>query len=164
VAREFAAPVATPWPAYAPHSGITPRSPPSFVPRRLAAAGSSHISKSHRRRAHRETLPITVKVTSMTPSATPSRTGIRKCRRRFGIYSRCRIDRVFFNHYSRWRYNDGAANHDRLGNDRSCPLDNHRRRSAVLVRPRIALAIACYRQIGGHRRRGKSECSCCTEE
>ena len=102
-----------------------------------------------------ETLPTTVEVTSMAPSATPTRTGVRiytRCR----IHSRCRIDRVVFNHHSRRRYNDGAANHEGLGNDGSRLLDNNRRRSPVLVRPRIAFAVASYRQIGGHCRGGKS--------
>ena len=109
--------------------------------------------------ANSETLPTTVEVTSMAPSATPTRTGVRiytRCR----IHSRCRIDRVVFNHHSRRRYNDGAANHEDLGNDGSRLLDNNRRRSPVRVRPRIAFAVASYRQIGGHCRRGKSECTC----
>jgi hypothetical protein len=74
---------------------------------------------------------------------------------------RCRIDRIFINHHWRRRYNDRPANHDGLGNDGSRLLDNDRRRSPVLVRENFPLiawnfAIASYRQIGGHCRRGKS--------
>src|SRR5450631_2751492 len=98
-----------------------------------------------------ETLPTAVEVTSMAPSATPTRTVVRiytRCR----IYSRGRIDRVIFNHHSRRRHNDGAANHEGLGNAGRQLLDNNRRRSPVLVRPRIAFAVAGYRQIGGQCR------------
>jgi hypothetical protein len=100
-------------------------------------------------------------MTSMAPSVTPSRTGVR-IHRRCRIHARCRIDRIFIKHHRRRRYNDRPANHDGLGNDGSRFLDNDRRRSPVLVRvnfPLIAwnLAIArSYRQIGGHCRRGKS--------
>ena len=68
----------------------------------------------------------------MAPSATPTRALVRiytRCR----IHSRCRIDRVVFNHHSRRRYNDGAANYEGLGNDGSQLLDNNRRRSPVLI-------------------------------
>jgi hypothetical protein len=58
------------------------------------------------------------------------------------MHSRCGIDRVFFNHHSRRRYNDGSANHYCLGNDGCRLLHNNARRSPVLVRPRIAFAIA----------------------
>jgi hypothetical protein len=96
----------------------------------------------------------------MAPSVTPNRTGVR-IHRRCRIHARCRIDRIFINHHWRRRYNDRPANHDGLGNDGSRLLDNDRRRSPVLVRvnfPLIAwnFAIASYRQIGGHCRRGKS--------
>jgi hypothetical protein len=101
-----------------------------------------------------ESLPTAVEVTSMAPSATPTRTLVR-IYTRCCIYSRCGIDRVFFNHHSRRRYNDGAANHEGLGNDGSRLLDNNRR-SPVLVRPRITFAVAGDRQIGGHCRRGES--------
>jgi len=90
----------------------------------------------------------------MAPYVTPNRTGVR-------IHMRCRIDRIFINHHWRRRYNDRPANHDGLGNDGSRPLDNERRRTPVLVRVKLPLiawnfAIARYRQIGGHCRRGKS--------
>ena len=106
-----------------------------------------------------DTLPTAVEVTSMAPSATPNRTTVR-------IYTRCRIDRILFNHHGRRRYNDGPTNHDSLGNDGSRLLDNDWRCSPVLVRPAIAwnLAIAIYRQFGGHCRRGESECTCCTQD
>jgi hypothetical protein len=73
------------------------------------------------------------------------------------IHTRCRIDRIFIDHHWRRRYNDRPANHD----DGSRLLDKDRRRPAVLVRvsfPLIArnFAIARYRIIGGHCRRGKS--------
>jgi hypothetical protein len=92
----------------------------------------------------------------MAPSVTPNRTGVR-IHRRCRIYARCRIDRIFINHHWRRRYNDRPANHD----DGSRLLDKDRRRPAVLVRvsfPLIAwnFAIARYRIIGGHCRRGKS--------
>jgi hypothetical protein len=98
---------------------------------------------------------MAAEVTSMAPSVTPNRTGVR-IRMRW-----CRIDRIFINHHWRRRYNDRPANHDDLGNDGSRPLDNDRRRTPVLVRvnfPLIAwnFAIARYRIIGGHGRRGKS--------
>jgi hypothetical protein len=99
-------------------------------------------------------------MTSIAPSATPNRTGVR-VDRRCGIDAGCRIDRIFFNHYARLRYNDRPANHDGLGNDRSRFLDNDRRRCPVFVResfPLIAwnFAIGSYRQIGGHCRRAKT--------
>jgi hypothetical protein len=108
-----------------------------------------------------ETLPTAAEVTSMAPSVTPNRTGVRihmRCR----IHARYRIDRIFINHHWRRRYNDSPANHDGLGNDGSRLLDNERRRTPVLVRvkfPLIAwyLAIARYdRQIGGHCRRRRA--------
>src|SRR5215471_19777559 len=57
------------------------------------------------------TLPTTVEVTSIAPSVTPDRTGIRirgrsRINRRNGIHRRCGIDRIFINHYRRRRYND----------------------------------------------------------
>src|SRR5213075_1046212 len=90
-------------------------------------------------------------VTSMAPSVTPNRTGVRihmRCR----IHARCRIDRIFVNHHWRRRYNDRPANHDGLGNDGSWLLDNERRRRPVLVCvnfPPIAwnFGIGSYRQI-----------------
>ncbi len=79
--------------------------------------------------ANSEALPTTVEVTSMAPSATPTRTLVR-IYTRCCIHSRCRIDRVIFNHHSRRRYNDGAANHD----NGSRLLDNDWWRRPVLVR------------------------------
>jgi hypothetical protein len=107
-----------------------------------------------------ETLPTAAEVTSIAPSGTPNRTGVR-IHRRCRIHARCRIDRIFINHHWR-RYNDRPANDDDgLGNDGSRLLDNDRRRRSVLVRvsfPLIAwnLAIGSYRQIGGRCWRGKS--------
>jgi hypothetical protein len=60
----------------------------------------------------------------MAPAATPTGPAV-GIYTRWLIHSRCRIDRVLFNHYSRWRYNDGAANHKGLGNDGS--LNDDRR-------------------------------------
>jgi hypothetical protein len=96
-----------------------------------------------------------VEVTSIAPSVTPTRTSVR-IHRRCNIHARCRIDRIFINHWRR-RYNDRPANHD----DWSLLLDNDRRRCPVLVRESFApiawnFAIGSYRQIGGHCRRGKS--------
>ena len=76
-----------------------------------------------------ETLPTAAEVTSIAPSATPTRTSVRihmRCR----IDARCRIDRIFINHRWRRRYNDRPANHD----NGSRLLDNDRRRRPVLVR------------------------------
>jgi hypothetical protein len=103
-------------------------------------------------------LPTAAEVTSMSPSVTPNRTGVR-IHRWCRIHARCRIDRIFINHHWRRRYNDRPPNHDGLGNDGSLLLDNDRRRTPVLVRmPLIAwcFPIRSYRQIGGHCRRGKS--------
>jgi hypothetical protein len=96
----------------------------------------------------------------MAPSVAPNRTGVR-IHRRCRIHARCRIDRIFINHHWRRRYNDRPANHNDLGKDGSRLLDNDRGRSPVLVRVKLPLiawniAIARYRQIGGHCRRGKS--------
>ena len=96
-----------------------------------------------------ETLPPAAEVTSMAPSVTPSRTGVR-IDRRCRIHARRHIDGIFINHHWRPRYNDGS----RL-------LDNDRRRSPVRVRVNVPLvawnvAIRSYLQIGGHGRRGKS--------
>jgi hypothetical protein len=106
-----------------------------------------------------ETLPTAAEVTSMAPSATPSRTGVR-IHRRCCIQARCRIDRIFLDHYWRRRYNDRPANHNGLGNDGIIPLlDNHRRRRPVRENlPLISrnFTIGSYPQIGGHCRRGKS--------
>jgi hypothetical protein len=76
-----------------------------------------------------ETLPTAAEVTSIAPSATPTRTSVR-IHRRCRIDVRCRIDRIFINHRWRRRYNDRPANHD----DGSRLLDNERRRPPVLVR------------------------------
>ena len=76
-----------------------------------------------------ETLPTAAEVTSMAPSVTPNRTGVR-IHRRCRINARCRIDRIFINHHWRRRYNDRPANHDGLGNDGSRLLDNDRRRTS----------------------------------
>jgi hypothetical protein len=96
----------------------------------------------------------------MAPPVAPNRTSVR-IHRRCRIHARCRIDRIFINHHWRLRYNDRPANHDGLGNDGSRLFDNDRWRSPVLVRVKLPLiawniAIARYRQIGGHCRRGKS--------
>ena len=135
---------------------LTATDPGSRASTKLEIAPASlHICKCSDGAANSETLPTTVEVTSMAPSATPTRTLVRVYTR-CCIHSRCRIDRVFFNHHSRRRYNDGAANHEGLGNDGSQLLDNNGRRSPVLVRPRIAFAVASEGQIGGHCWRGKS--------
>ena len=49
-----------------------------------------------------------MKVTSMAPSAAPTRARVR-IHTRCHIRSRCCIDRVILNHHSRRRYNDGAV-------------------------------------------------------
>jgi len=77
-------------------------------------------------------------VTSIAPSATPNRTGVR-IHRRCRIHARCRIDRIFINHHWRRRYNDRPANHECLGNDGSRLLDNDRWRRPVLVRVNFPL-------------------------
>ena len=100
-----------------------------------------------------ETLPTAAEVTSMAPSATPNRTRVR-IHLRWRIHARCRIDRIFFNHHWRRRYNDRPANHDDLGNDGSPFLDNDRRRSPVLVRlnsPLISLELR-YKELLADRR------------
>jgi hypothetical protein len=107
--------------------------------------------------------PTAVEVTSMAPSAAPTRTRVRICTR-CGIHARFRVDGVVFDHDSRRRYDDRATNYDGVGHHRSRLFDNKRRRSRVLVRSRIAFAVASYRQIGGHCRRGKSECTCRTQD
>ena len=96
-----------------------------------------------------ETLPTAAEVTSMAPSVTPNRTGVR-IHRRCRIHARCRIDRIFINQHWCRRYDDRPANHygRRL-------LDNDRRRGPVLIRG-WNFAIARHRKIGGQRRRGKS--------
>ena len=85
-----------------------------------------------------ETLPTAAEVTSIAPSATPNRTGVR-IHRRCRIHARCRIDRIFINHHWRRRYNDRPANHECLGNDGSRLLDNDRWRRPVLVRVNFPL-------------------------
>jgi hypothetical protein len=75
-----------------------------------------------------ETLPTAAEVTSIAPSVTPNRTGVR-IHRRCRIRARCRIDRIFFNHHRWRRYDDRPANHNG-----SRLLDNERRRGPVLVR------------------------------
>jgi hypothetical protein len=79
-----------------------------------------------------------VEVTSIAPSATPNRTGVR-IHRRCRIYARRHIDRIFLNHHRRRRYNDRPANHERLGNGGSRLLDNDRWRRPVLVRVNFSL-------------------------
>lgn len=101
-------------------------------------------------------LPTAVEVMPIAPSGTPNRTGVR-------VHRRCRVDRIFLNHH-RWRYSDRPANDDGGGR----LLDNHRGRRAVLVRMSfpligLSLAVGTYRQIGGHCWRGKSECTCRTQ-
>jgi hypothetical protein len=111
-----------------------------------------------------ETSPTAAEVTSMAPTVTPPRTRVRiywSCR----INTRCRIHRIFINHHWRRRHNDRPANYDGLGNDGSRLLDYNTRRSPILIRgPLIAWNLRNYRQIGGHCRRGKSKCTCCTQD
>ena len=100
-----------------------------------------------------ETLPAAAEVTSIAPSITPNRTGVRIIHRRCRIHARCRIDRIFVNHHWRRRYNDVRV----------------WRRSPVCVWGNFLLiawifAIGSYLQIGGHCRRGKSQCTCCTQD
>ena len=82
-----------------------------------------------------ETLPIAAEVTSIAPSATPTRPSVRihgRCRiyARYRIHPRCRINRIFINHHWRRRHDDRPANHD----EGSRLLDNDRWRRPVLVR------------------------------
>jgi hypothetical protein len=86
-----------------------------------------------------ETLPTAAEVTSIAPSATPTRTSVR-IHRRCRIDARYRIDRIFINHRWRRRYNDRPANHD----NGSRLLDNDRWRRPVLVRIAWNFAIGRY--------------------
>ena len=115
-----------------------------------------------------ETLPTAAEVTSIAPSATPTRTSVR-IHRRCRIYARChidawcRIDWIFINHHWRGRYDDRPANHD----DGCRLLDYDRRRRPVLVRgsfPPIAWNFAIGSNPVGHCRRGKNECACRTQD
>src|SRR3954447_14141054 len=111
-------------------------------------------------------LPTAVEVASIAPSTAPTWAGVRIHRRSHRIHARCRIDWIFLKYQWRRLYNDRPANHDGLGHDRSL-LDNGRRRCLVFVRfPLVAsnFAMASYRQIGGHCRRCKSQCTCCTQD
>ena len=101
------------------------------------------LTQSGHREGQRQS-PTAAVVTSMTPSITPNRMGVR-IQRRCRVHARRRIDRIFINHHWRRRYNEGRL------------LDDDRRRSPVAVRANFRLiawnfAIARHRQIGGHPR------------
>jgi hypothetical protein len=102
---------------------------------------------------------MAAKVTSVAPSATPSRTGISVNRRR-RIDRRRRVDWVFFNHYRR-RYNDRPPDHVSLGDDGIRFLDDGWRRAPIFVVRTFAVA-RLYGQICCQRRSGKSEYTYCT--
>jgi uncharacterized BrkB/YihY/UPF0761 family membrane protein len=62
----------------------------------------------------------------------PTRTAVR-------IHTRCRIDRIFFNHYWRRRYDDRRANHDRRRH-----FDVHVRAFFWLVVFAVVLVVGFY--------------------
>ena len=124
------------------------------TPARLSAIGPKRTKSDFgpgrfvllTRSGQSETLPAAAEVTSMAPSVTPNRTGVR-IHMRWRIHARCRIDRIFFNHHWRRRYNYGPANHDG-----SRLLDNDRGRSPVHVRdPAHSLELR-YSEVPADRR------------
>ena len=102
-------------------------------------------------------LPTAAEVTSMAPSAAPTRTGVR-IHRRCCIHSRCRIhrgcciDRIFLNHHRRRRYNDRPANHEGLGKD-GTPRQRHAAQAGTRTGKLLAHSSELrYRALPANRR------------
>src|SRR5258705_12101364 len=86
-----------------------------------------------------EPLPTAEEVTSIAPSATPTRTSVR-IHRRCRIDARCRIDRIFINH--RWRIGHSGATMKHQPIRHAPASEFEPRHVAILAYPGVALLDA----------------------